>query len=139
MIDDLIDAIEPALGTRKDLAERFGLGVRLFMLKAQSDLEWCGFVARVWKIGELQYPLRDIQQGIKKKIFKVPSVEAARDVQMGTIREAMLRIVAGEAPKNYGEQIAEVCLQALGVEKARIAEIMSLPLPEVKLPEKLAA
>ena len=129
LIDGSIAWIEVALGAREDPAERFGLGVRLFMGKAQSDPVWCRFIVRTWAVGELEYPLRDIRQGVQQKLFHTPSIEAARDLQMGTLREAMLRIISGQVPVGYAEQIAAICMQGLGLERQRIAQIMALPLP----------
>lgn len=96
---------------------------------AEADREWCRFIGRIWSIGSLDAPSKDIRRGIRQKFFNVPGFDAALAMQRGTIREALLRIATGDIPKKYSDQITEVILQGLGVDKARVAEIMAKPLP----------
>lgn len=130
LVDDLVSGtIEPQLHRITDPVERYSLGVRLFLRLAQADPQWCCFVSRMWNLGLIRQPMRDIEHGMHSRMFHVPSLDAARDVQMGTLREALQRFALGETRTDYSEQIAAVSLRALGVEPARIAELMRVPLP----------
>ena len=134
---ELVQAIEDALVGIEGPALRFGVGLRLFFARAQHDVVWCRFVARVWKVGGLELPLRDVEAGIRLGHFRVPSREAARDVLLGGIREALHRIGESRVPPAFGEQIVELCLQALRADPRRIAAVLTHPLPA--LPEREAS
>ena len=110
---------------------RFGLGLRLFFAKAQSDHVWSLFVARVWKMGSLELPVRDLEEGLQLGLFRAPSPDAMRDLLFGAVREALLRIGGGHASRQYGDEMSALCLQALGVDSRRIATVMRHALPAV--------
>lgn len=69
------------------------------------------------------------RSGIRQRLFHVPSAESAFDVLLGTYRETLHRLSSGNLPKHI-EHVTTISLQALGVEPARILEIMRLPLPK---------
>jgi AcrR family transcriptional regulator len=128
---ELIETIETALQGVEGPALRFGLGLRLFFTKAQADPVWCRFVARVWKVGGLELPARDLDEGLGLGVFRAPSVAAARDLLFGGVREALLRIGEERTPPDYGAQVVELCLQALGVDARRIAAVLRHELPSL--------
>lgn len=136
LVEDLIkNFIEPliSVGTAPDV--RLATGIRLFLRKAELDRDWAWFIARIWNIGPLEAPARDIRRGIKEKLFLVPSYEVARDMMRGTIREALLRIATDTVSRKYPDQITQSILQGLGVPTARIDELISQPLPEFEHPK----
>ncbi|HEY6100982.1 MAG TPA: helix-turn-helix domain-containing protein, partial [Anaeromyxobacter sp.] len=51
---------------------RLGVGLRLFFARALRDPVWCRFVARVWNVGGLELPGRDLEAGIQQGHFRVP-------------------------------------------------------------------
>jgi AcrR family transcriptional regulator len=126
---EVIEAIEAALEGIEGPVLRFGLGLRLFFAKAQSDPVWCRFVARVWKIGGLEFPTRDLVEAARLGMLRAPSAEAARDLLFGGLREALLRMGNERVPDAYGAQMTELCLQALGADARRIAAVMKHELP----------
>jgi len=126
-----IEAIEGAIEGLEGPALRFGVGLRLFFTKAQADPVWCAFVGRVWKVGGFELPARDLEQGLRLGIFRAPSPKAARDLLSGGIREALLRMGSERTPAEYGAQMTELCLQALGTDARRIAAVMSHELPRL--------
>jgi AcrR family transcriptional regulator len=126
---DLLSTIETALGGVEGPALRFGVGLRLFFARAQADPVWCRFVARVWKLGGLELPKRDLEEALRLGVFRAPSAAAARDLLFGGIREALLRIGNERIPVAYGAQMTELCLQALGADSRRIAAILRHELP----------
>ena len=128
---EVIEAIETALEGIEGPALRFGVGLRLFFAKAQADPVWCRFVARVWKLGGLDLPARDLEQGLRLGMFRAPGGQAAHDLLFGGLREALLRMGNERTPAAYGAQMTEMCLQALGTDARRIAAVMSHELPRL--------
>ncbi len=126
---EVIEAIETALEGIEGPALRFGLGLRLFFVRAQADRVWCRFVARVWKLGGIELPARDLVEGWRVGVFRAPGATAARDLLFGGLREALLRVGSERTPAEYGDHMTELCLQALGTDPRRIAAVMSHPLP----------
>src|SRR5262249_33200975 len=124
-----IESIETALEDVEGPVLRVGLGLRVFFAKAHSDPVWCRFVARVWKVGGFELPFRDIEEGLRLGLFRAPSVGAARDVVLGAVGEALLRVGEGRTPPTYGAEITQLCLQALGIDARRIAAVMAHALP----------
>lgn len=121
--------IERALEGVQGPALRLGTGVRLFLLRAESDPVWCRFVARVWKLGRLAAPRRDLRDGLRQGEFRFRELESALDVLLGGLRQALFRIGAGRASREYRDAVVEMCLQALGTPPARIAHVLGAELP----------
>ena len=130
-IDAAVQAIDRALGGLglSDPALRFGTGIRLFLASAEANPVWCRFVARVWKLGPLEIPRRDLRNALKHGEFHAPGVEVALDVVLGGLRGALFRIGNERPPRGYRDQVVEVCLQALGAAPAVIARVLAQELP----------
>lgn len=127
----LLTSIEGSLQGLEGPVLRFGVGVRLFFVWAQANPVWCRFVARVWKIGGLELPTFDLEEGVRLGVFHVPSADAARAVLFGAVREALLRLGTERTPAEFGSEVAEMLLQALGLDARRIATVMKRELPEL--------
>jgi AcrR family transcriptional regulator len=127
----LVETIDAALEGIEGPALRFGIGLRLFFERAQADPVWSRFVARVWKLGAMEGPARDLEEGLRLGVFRAPSATAARDLLFGGVREALLRMGSQRTSPDYGTQITELCLQALGIDSRRIAAIMKHELPSL--------
>lgn len=138
LTDDIIESIETEVGRIRDPVRRHATGLRLWMRKAESDRAWCAFVARVWFRGGFAAfaPLRDIRMGIKKGAFHCPSADVGFDLALGTLRQAMIRLAEEPDLKNYGDNVARVILQGLGLQPAVIDEVMAHPLPDMRRPAK---
>lgn len=143
LADDLADAIESSIQIIDDPVLRHGMGMRLWMEKAKADKAWCSFVASVWFQGgfALDGPLRDIRLGIKSGGFACPSAECGWDMTMGTMRQAMIRLLKepGLAKTDYTDRIVETILQGLGTSEEKRGEIFSYPLAEIRRPTKTIA
>ncbi len=126
---EVLQSIEEAIAGIEGPVLRFGVGLRLFFLRAQRDPVWSRFVARVWKVGGLELPVRDLDEAIRLGHFRVPGREAAQDLLFGGIREAMHRIGEGRVGPSFGDQMTEICLQALHAEPRRIAAVLAHELP----------
>jgi AcrR family transcriptional regulator len=132
--DDLMISIERELSTLDDPRERLTTGVRLWMRKARTDLAWCAFAARYRYHGELveMTVTSDLREGEKLGKFRFPSVEIARDLLIGTIREAMGRMADTPVKASYADEIAAVVLRGLGVEEAWIRKALAKPAPKLR-------
>jgi AcrR family transcriptional regulator len=132
--DDLMVSIEQELKRLDDPLDRLTTGVRLWMRKARTDLAWCAFVARYRHHGELVEATvtNDLRDGQKLGKFAFPSVAAARDLLIGTIREAMGRMSDGPVGAGYPDEIAAVVLSGLGVDAAWIRTALAKPVPGMR-------
>jgi len=132
--DDLMISIEHELAVLDDPLDRLATGVRLWMRKARTDLAWCAFVARYRHHGELveSTVTSDLREGKKLGKFAFPSIAAARDLLVGTIREAMSRMSDGPVGAGYPDEIAAVVLRGLGVDEAWIRTALAKPAPAMR-------
>ncbi|HEX5123595.1 MAG TPA: TetR/AcrR family transcriptional regulator [Rhodanobacteraceae bacterium] len=132
--DDLMVSIEHELAALDDPLARLTTGVRLWMRKARTDLAWCGFVARYRYHGALVETTvtNDLREGRKLGKFTFPSVAAARDLLIGTIREAMGRMADGPVSAGYADEIAAVVLRGLGVDEGWIRSALAKPVPAMR-------
>jgi AcrR family transcriptional regulator len=128
---ELVGAIEAALEGIEAPAIRFGVGLRLFLARAHADPVWCRFVARVWKLGGLELPTRDLDAGLRLGVFRAPSTSVAQDLLFGGVREALLRMGNEGTEPDYGAQMTELCLQALGADPRLIAAVLRHDLPSL--------
>lgn len=128
-----VQRIEQAIDRVDGATLRLGVGLRLFLAQARQNLVWCRFVARVWKVGWLERPMRDIDAGIRAGHFRVPSRAVARALVCGGVRAALERIGEGGVAAAFGQQMAEMLLHALRADSRRIAEALAHELPT--LPE----
>jgi AcrR family transcriptional regulator len=135
---EVVESIENAIQDLDGPVLRLGTGLRLFFAKAQADPVWCRFVARVWKLGGIELPARDVSDGIARGVFRAPSAQAARDLLFGGIREALTHIGTGEATREYGDEMTELFLQALGTDARRIAAVMKYELPRLEEKETVS-
>lgn len=136
LADDVADAIEGEISQVKDPVIRHGVGIRMWMRKAKSDPAWCRFVANVWfqQGFAVEGPLRDIRLGMKSGEFSCPSAECGWDMTLGTLRQAMIRLL--KEPKltknDYADQIVDIILQGLGASPKKRQEIFSYELPQIR-------
>jgi AcrR family transcriptional regulator len=129
--EELLTSIDDEISPLKDPARRFGVGIRILMHWAESNPSWCCFIAHVWNSITYEKALKDIRGGIRSKAFVVSDPYVAWDVLSGALRQAMFKIGAGGVRRHYGSGVAQMCLRALGARDETIADIMSIPLPDV--------
>jgi AcrR family transcriptional regulator len=134
IIDSAVQAIDLALAGVSGPGARFGTGIRLFLASAETNPVWCHFVARVWKLGKLEAPRRDLRNALKQGEFRVPSVDVGMDVVLGGLREALFRMGSERPPPGYRDQVIKVCLQALGAAPDVIARVLGRKLPPLASP-----
>lgn len=129
--DRLMVAIEAALAGRTDPVERLATGVRLWLRRARQDRVLCGFVIRSQLRGRLveETLVKDLRAGHRQGSFRITTVAVGRDLVVGTIREAMARMLAGPVPRSYPDQVAAAILQGLGTGERDIRRLLALPVP----------
>ena len=125
-----------AIGEINDPALRFATGVRLWLRWSQADKVGCGFVVRSRFRGPLveRQLAADLKDGLDAGKFRFTSVQVARDLSIGTILEAMRRLMTSRVSKSYTDDVARMILQGVGVDKRTADKLMAAPLPPIKLP-----
>jgi hypothetical protein len=83
----------------------------------------------VWRLGGLELPECDLRDGLRLGIFRAPSEESATDLVYGGVRQALLRMGMEATPRDYGEQMTELCLRALGTPTRFITAVSKYELP----------
>ncbi len=129
--EDLMLAIEHELDGITDPVDRLTLGVRLWLRKAQIDPVWCAFVARAVIHGEVveETLRRDLRNGARAGVFVFQSVQAARDLVVGTLHEAMRRMAVGQVPAAFTAEVARLVFCGLGMPSRRVEAALRRPLP----------
>lgn len=125
-----------ALGEINDPALRFATGVRLWLRWAQADTVGCGFVVRSRFRGPLveRQIAADLKDGRDAGKFRFASVQVARDLAVGTILEAMHRLMTSRVSKTYADDVSRMILRGIGADKRTLDRLMAEPLPPLKLP-----
>lgn len=134
--DRLVTAITASMDTIKDPGERLCTGLRLWLHRAELDPIFCAFVARQrWRGARVEREVsQDLRAGLRMGIIESTSLDTARDLFMGTAREAMARMSAGPVSPTYSTEIVRLILRGLGLREAAIAKALSRPLPSLAAP-----
>ena len=129
--EDLMASIERELDGLVDPVDRLTTGVRLWLYQAEIDAVWCAFVARAVTHGDVveETVERDLRDGLASGGFSFGSVQAARDLVVGTLHEAMRRMAAGRVPPRFTEEVARVVFRGLGMPSRRIDAVLRRPVP----------
>lgn len=131
---EVIGLIEDAMEGIDGPVMRFGTGLRLFFAIAQRSVVWCQFVARVWAVGGITFPLRDIEAGLRQGCLNIPSPEAAFVLVNGGVRATLQQMGGGQTAPDFGDHVTVLLLRALGARSQHITAVMSAPLPEHRNP-----
>jgi AcrR family transcriptional regulator len=128
--DALMAVVWPRVMQETKPERRLAVGLRWWLARAQIDPVLCAFVVRnrirtQFVENELA---RDIGDGIRTGSLRVSSIEAGRDLLVGTVREAMARMMSGPTSPAYGDEIARSILRGLGVTASRIERLLAMPL-----------
>lgn len=135
--DDLMRSTLVAIGEIDDPALRFATGVRLWLRWSQSDAIGCSFVVRSRFRGPLveRQLAADLKDARDAGTFRFPDVKIARDLVVGTILEAMHRIMtARRVPKSFTNDVTRTILQGVGATEPEIGRLLADPLPPLERP-----
>ena len=128
--DALMAVVWPRVMQETRPERRLAVGVRLWLHRAQVDPVLCAFVVRNrsrTRFVEAELA-RDIGDGIRAGILHVASIEAGRDLLVGTVREAMARMMSGPTPSAYGDDVTRSILRGLGMNAGVIDRLLAIPL-----------
>ncbi|MBK6350930.1 MAG: TetR/AcrR family transcriptional regulator [Proteobacteria bacterium] len=138
--DDLMLAIEAEMSELRDPVVRLATGVRLWLGWARADPVWCAFIVKSRFRGALvEQQLRmDLKNGRKSGALNFASIEAARDLVVGTILEAMSRIMTAPVSKAYTDGVARSILTGLGLEATQADRVLKARVPRLRRPVQKA-
>jgi AcrR family transcriptional regulator len=128
----LIRAIEAVIEPLEPGVERVASGVRFWLAWAQGDPTGCSFVVRSRFRGPLveKQLAADLRDGLEAGDFEFPSVAIGRDLVVGTLLEAMHRMINERVPPGYLDGVATTVLRGLGVDRRSVGRLMRRPVPE---------
>lgn len=131
--DDLMTAIDAVNGTFEDPLRRLATGIRLWLHLSRGDAEFCAFVVRSRFRGRLveRHVARDLEEGLRSGELAAPSIALARDLLVGAVREAQVRMMGSRVPRSHPEDVARLILRALRADEQRIDALLALPVPEL--------
>jgi AcrR family transcriptional regulator len=131
--DDLMAAIESVNGAFDDPVRRLATGIRLWLHLSRGDAVFCAFLVRSRFRGRTveRHLARDLGEGMATGRLVAPSLELARDLVVGAVREAQVRMMGARVPRTYPEDVARLILRALRVEERRIDGLLATPVPDV--------
>jgi AcrR family transcriptional regulator len=131
--DALIDSIESVIGGLDDSVRRAGTGMRLWLNLSRQDPVFCSFVVRSrFRGAAVERTLAlDLGAAMRSGQMAAPSTELARDLVVGTIREAQARMMEARVPATYPDDVVRLILRALRVEERRIDALLATPVPRV--------
>ena len=132
VMSSTLAAMEPI----EDPVLRLATGIRLWLRWARSDAIGCGFVVRSRFRGSLveEQVAADLRGGLAAGKFSFPSVEIARDLLVGTILEAMHRMMTSKVSDDFAEEVAGLILQGIGMDRRGIQRLLARPLPPFEQP-----
>lgn len=140
MSDEVLAVIDPLVLRLDDPAERFAVGMRLYMRTALRYPQWGRFMTlvgtRVAARGQLidQYVTRDLSAARDRGQLSVSDVDVARDMALGAIFYGIETMLTEPTRSRHAEDLIRHVLIGLGVEAAQAARIVGLPL---HMPERM--
>lgn len=131
--DALIESIEAVIGNIDDPVRRAATGMRLWLHLSRRDRVFCAFVVRSrFRGAAVERTLAlDLGAALQSGRMTAPSVELARDLVVGAIREAQSRMMSARVPATYPDDVVRLILRALGVGARGIDALLAVPVPSV--------
>jgi AcrR family transcriptional regulator len=131
--DDLMAAIETVNGAFEDPVRRLATGIRLWLHLSRGDAVFCAFLVRSRFRGRTveRHLARDLGEGMEAGLLVAPSLALARDLVVGAVREAQVRMMSARVPRSYPEDVARLILRALRADERRIESLLAAPVPEL--------
>lgn len=137
LMDRLADQIAVSSRELEDPAECVSVALRRFNEKACGDPIWGNVTVRLGasatQVSEriAANLTRDLEEGIRRGRFKVPSRRAAADVVLGAGLMGVLSVATGRAGSEHGSHMAALTLRALGLAAEEADEIANRVLPPI--------
>lgn len=136
--DDLIVSIQAEIETMPQPVERMTFGMLLWLQKAAADPIWCAFVNRVAHHSNMveSQVTHDLREGIITGQFRCPDIKVGYDLVVGTLRQAMNRMLSEKVSANYPRQVVHTVLQGLGVTDNQIRTLLARATPPMRRPAR---
>ena len=139
--DAILANIERVVLGIADPLQRMACGCLLYMQLGVDLPHWGMFMMgtgfRSEAAGKLVdvYLPRDLELARRAGEVDYSSLRAARDLMFASVKQAILSVHAGSAPREHLRDMLAMSLRGIGVSPERAAELRRMPLPEVELPE----
>jgi AcrR family transcriptional regulator len=139
--DTILAEIDKVVVTIKDPLERLATGCLLYMYIGVDLPNWGAFVMRTGfrsqAIGNLVdvYMPRDIELARHAGEIAYPTLRAARDLMFGCVNQAILTVIAAQAPREHLRHMLALGLRGVGAKPALADRMSQLELPVVPLPD----
>ncbi len=137
LMDTVADQIAEAVATLDDPAEWVAVALRHFNAKAREDPVWATVTVRLGaSASEVSERIRtnmtrDLEEGIARGRFKVPTRQAAADAVLGSGLMGLLSVSTGRAGPEHASHMAAMALRSLGIHAAEADQIAHRPLPPI--------
>lgn len=120
-----------------DPARRIAIAIHCFIAISKRDPDWGWVLVRSlptagggWSEGMRRGVLADIRRGRRTGRFRIPSVQSAVVLGIGTLGAAIRTVLVEPTPPNFSRQIAAMTLQGLGMALDEAEEVAALPIPD---------
>lgn len=139
--DAILASIDRVVLAIADPLQRMACGCLLYMHLGVDVPHWGMFMMgtgfRSEAAGKLVdvYLPRDLELARRAGEVDYPSVQAARDLMFASVKQAILSVNSGNAPREHLRDMLALGLRGIGVSPERAAQLRRMPLPEVDLPE----
>ncbi|MCP8467623.1 TetR/AcrR family transcriptional regulator [Pseudomonas sp. ZM23] len=117
-------------------SKRLAIGVRMFVLRAQSDPQWASALLRVIHFDQAMHSTLashvrdDLRGGLAEGVFHYANEDIALDLVISCATGAIRATLEGRTHDEQDILLAEMVLRALGATPARARKIAALPLPQ---------
>jgi AcrR family transcriptional regulator len=137
--NDLMVVIDSVNRSFEDPVRRLATGIRLWLHLSRGDAVFCAFLVRSRFRGRTveRHLARDLGEGLQSGLLAAPSIQLARDLVVGAVREAQVRMMGVRVPRTYPEDVARLILRALRVDERKIDGLLETPLPQVPKPPRV--
>ncbi|WP_077038010.1 TetR/AcrR family transcriptional regulator [Pelomonas sp. KK5] len=122
--DQMTTDILPVYDLLKEPWQRFSVGFRIFLKRAQQDPHWASFVTRSSIASETllvsKYMRGDLKAGVANGQFRFDDLDVAVDFMMGASTAGIYALGRGvKDPEHYIDESVRIALTGLGCPKAQ--------------------
>lgn len=141
--DEVIATIEGTVAGIDNPVQRVACGCAMYMQVAVDHPAWGAFITRTGMRGTASgqlvdvYLPRDLELARDQGLASFPSVRAARDALLGSLRQGIESVLSGAAPQEHLRDTLGIALRGIGVPKGQISRLMAVPLAEIEWPPML--
>ncbi len=129
LVEEMIHSLEAFFRRSEDPLLRMAMGVQIFLLRSVTDPLWGAFVSRTNYLSHDIYLFTTIEKDLlaarKKKVVSFNDLEAATSLFVGSMMEAIRRLVkTDQRSRAYVEELTVMILHGLGVEYDRAKAVV---------------